>query len=563
MIVERWDTCEFSLDSGREYANPFADVRLISEFIHGETGKKYRVNGFYDGGATWRFRFMPTEHGVWKYRTSCDDPDLDGKCGAVECVEAVSPHLRGRLVTRGRHFFYEDGTPCFLISTRMSCHVSPPEVWTRAVDFLRERGVNRIFFMMGGVFGTVRRLYGEGPDFDRYDAERFRAIDAFIDALRLKGIVASPYFYYFNDGDQRKMTPEQDRAYLSYGMSRFGAYANVLPVLANEVEQKYTKNSRDTLKYNLESRDWCNEMGGYLKELAAFGQPVSVHSPMFMGENISAACPSYFTMLNDWPFPWTDCILKQVQLGSVGGARELWDDFRGFNKPLWNARAYARHNEILIKMRKYDMPVVDEEPGYEMAGYHQDDFMGGDNGYSVCSYNGMTPDTVLNSIWSAFTAGAYCMWGHLDTYEMGNPLQGIKRSVSPRYLRIISEFAQSFPYWEMEPMNEAVSAGDEIVDGQPFRTNFCLAKRGEIYIVFSANGGPIELYLEPGAPYRAERMDPRTGRRCGLGVVGGSPQTESTAITTTIQAPQTETITVTLTVEGREQVLILTRVSNG
>jgi hypothetical protein len=321
------------------------------------------------------------------------------------------------------------------------------------------------------------------------------------------------------------MTVEQDKAFIRYGMARFGAYANVMPVLANEVEQKYTKNSIKSTKYDLRSQKWCNEIGGYLAEQAVFGLPVSVHNPMFMGENISCVKPSFYTLIEDWPFPWADCIMKQVQIGSYGGASELWDDFQGYLKPEYNNRAYARHNDILVRLRRYNIPVINEEPGYEMAGYDQNDWLGGDNGYSGGSYNSMNPNHVLNTFWTAFTAGAYCMWGHFDTYEMEDPYRGIKRTNTPKYLKILHDFAITLKYWEMEPMNEAVSASEEIIEGKPYRTNFCLAKKGETYIVYSINGGRMEISLESGVQYKFEQINPRTGNRLDLGIVSEGKQT--------------------------------------
>ena len=77
-----------------------------------------------------------------------------------------------------------------------------------------------------------RYLFAPGPDYTRYNVEAFRAIDAFIDALRQADIVASPYLYY----DPRrevlwKMTPEQDRAYIRYAMARIGGFGNVMTTL--------------------------------------------------------------------------------------------------------------------------------------------------------------------------------------------------------------------------------------------------------------------------------------------------------------------------------------------
>ena len=48
----------------RTYGNPFADVTVQGRFC--SQGKEVTVDGFYDGGHTWRVRFMPdtAEHGL-------------------------------------------------------------------------------------------------------------------------------------------------------------------------------------------------------------------------------------------------------------------------------------------------------------------------------------------------------------------------------------------------------------------------------------------------------------------------------------------------------------------
>jgi hypothetical protein len=76
-----------------------------------------------------------------------------------------------------------------------------------------------------------------------------------------------------------------------------------------------------------------------------------------------------------------------------------------------------------------------------------------------------------------------------------------------------------------------------MVEGQPYRTNFCLAKVGEVYLIFSLNGGALMVTLSSGQTYNATQMDPRTGARTDLGPVEGGTQT--------------------LSVSGQEQVLLL------
>lgn len=146
-------------------------------------------------------------------------------------------------------------------------------------------------------------------------------------------------------------------------MARFGAYANVMPVFSNEVEQK--SNDRQVPRFDLSSHDWANRMGALLKSLAVFGAPVTVHNPM---ETRTAKNPGSFTLLWDWPFRWADFQLRQMQLGALGAAEGLGDDVAEPNDPVYNARAFARQNELLIGLRRFGVPIINEEPGYEMEG---------------------------------------------------------------------------------------------------------------------------------------------------------------------------------------------------
>jgi Domain of unknown function (DUF5060) len=512
--VERWDTCEFAFTAAHGYANPFGGVELRATWTHASTGQTLAVNGFYDGGSTWRLRFMPTELGEWRYVTRSDDAGLGGNEGTVTCVPPAQPYLHGPLMPRGYHFAHADGTPRFLLSTRVSCHWAAPSVWQPTVAFLKEHRINRVLFIMGGMHGTVHELYGSGPDFGTYDVGKFQAIDAFIDALRRADIIASPYFYYFNDRVQRGLTPAQDRAYLRYGMARFGAYANVMPVLSNEVEQRNT-DRRD--QYDLASHAWANEMGPYLAAQAVFGVPVTVHNPM---ETENAVRPGFYTLLRDWPFPWACCMLRQAQVGALGAASELRDDIPEQKTPVYDARAYARHNQLLIDLRRFGVPVVNEEPGYEMGGMNWDS-----KRLNPRPWNTQTAETLVPTFWTALTAGAYAMWGHAATYEMGDPLESIRKSPTPGRLRALHDLITTLPYPEMEPANGLVSPSEVVTEGVGYRTNFCLAQTGEVYLVFSLNGGALTLELASGGSYEAVRWDPRTGERTELGPVEGGRQT--------------------------------------
>ena len=506
--VERWDTYERSLDAAGSYANPFQDVTLTATFTH-TTGKTIHVDGFHDGGSVWKIRFMPTDLGKWTYATSSPDAGLNGKTGTLSCVAPAKPYLHGPLKVEGYHFAHADGTPRFLISTRLTCQFAPPSAWPPLITFLKENRINRVLFMMPGVDSkkdpvhTQRNLFAPGPDYARYHVEAFRAIDEFIDALRQADILASPYFYY----DPRRevmwnMTPEQDRAYIRYGMARLGAFSNVMPVLGNEIELK-TTNYKDPA-FDLKSHAWANEMGAFLKSRVVFGQPVSVHNPCW---HEFAVNPSYFTLLRDWPFAgWTDFILKQAQVGCIGTASAVSDSVPQPHTATYNERAYARHNQVLIDLRRFNQPVINEEPAYDMG--------------SKSAYASQTPETMRPTFWTAATAGAYTIWGNKSTYVTGDPLPPIKESLTPPYLRVLHDVMTDLPYGKMEPLNESVTPADVTLDGEAWRTNFALAKPGEVYLIYSLGGGTGTVTLAPG-PYSAVRIDPRDGTWTELGAVAG------------------------------------------
>ena len=113
------------------------------------------------------------------------------------------------------------------------------------------------------------------------------------------------------------------------------------------------------------------------------------------------------------------------------------------------------------------------------------------------------------------------MWGNPATYELDDPMDGLETCITPRYLRILHDLVSGLPYWEMEPANDVVAPGTSLVEGVGYRTNFCLAKSGQLYLVFSLNGGPLDLALAPGRSYHLTQVDPRTGRQTDLGKAEG------------------------------------------
>jgi len=95
------------------------DTDLVVE-LTSPSGKVFTVAGFWDGGVTWRVRFMPVEAGTWLYRTHSVPvlEGLDGKSGAFLCRQEAGntrflQHGAVRVSANGRFFEHADGTPFF------------------------------------------------------------------------------------------------------------------------------------------------------------------------------------------------------------------------------------------------------------------------------------------------------------------------------------------------------------------------------------------------------------------------------------------------------------------
>src|SRR5579885_134609 len=112
--VERWGVFEASLP-GPSSGNPFLEVRFGAHFRFGH--RVVDAEGFYDGGGTYRVRFMPDEPGEWSYTTFSNVAALDGKSGKFTVVAPSAKNHGPVRVRDTTHFAYEDGTPYVPIGT--------------------------------------------------------------------------------------------------------------------------------------------------------------------------------------------------------------------------------------------------------------------------------------------------------------------------------------------------------------------------------------------------------------------------------------------------------------
>lgn len=116
--VHTWEMLEVELIAETEYDNPYLDVDVWVD-LEGP-GFSKRIYGFWDGGASFKIRFVASLPGGWSWKSGASVPDhgLVGKTGRLtalpwsESEKLENPCRRGFLqpTPNGHAFQYADGT---------------------------------------------------------------------------------------------------------------------------------------------------------------------------------------------------------------------------------------------------------------------------------------------------------------------------------------------------------------------------------------------------------------------------------------------------------------------
>ena len=117
----KYDRFEYTFTSSKDYENALYDVSTFDITFSSPSGRVKTVRGFWDGGRTWKVRFMPDEIGQWTFRSISSDKGNSGLhevTGSFDCIESTSLmdiYQKGNLVQpKGTyHLSHADGTPFF------------------------------------------------------------------------------------------------------------------------------------------------------------------------------------------------------------------------------------------------------------------------------------------------------------------------------------------------------------------------------------------------------------------------------------------------------------------
>ena len=235
-VVPKWQRFEQSFRSSFVYSNALQDVSLRVAFIS-PMGETNEVDGFWDGGRTWRVRFSPDQAGRWQFKTACSDTDNDGlhnQTGEFICSANIGLtrfHKRGQVrVSPDRsHLEHMDRTPFFWLADTVwtAAREAEPKDW----QFYAQTRTRQLFTVaqwavapgedaknQSAYTGFAERI-AINPDF-------FKRLDTKLEVLSQAGILSAivPLREMQSPKDAATRLPDDQAALLvRYVVARWGA----------------------------------------------------------------------------------------------------------------------------------------------------------------------------------------------------------------------------------------------------------------------------------------------------------------------------------------------------
>lgn len=202
---------EWSLHNPTWEGNPYDLVARVA-FVHTESGKRRTTGMFYDGENVWKFRFTGTQEGEWRFTTSSEDADLDGKEGRVVIEPNPNAKAHGFLTHFGNKWGWEGTEEAFvpqLVMYAVPRHFyGKPEMVDADIEtFLVEHGFNGLHIPVWCAWFDIEEDgYDNLPEEANPDRRTFEALEMVITKVHAAGGMV--HLWAWGD-EQRHWTPNK------------------------------------------------------------------------------------------------------------------------------------------------------------------------------------------------------------------------------------------------------------------------------------------------------------------------------------------------------------------
>lgn len=286
--VPRWARFEVVFTHANRITDPYRDVALDVTYTRPD-GSTVAFWGFYDGGNTWRLRFMPDTVGTWRYEATLAETTATNPSGAATATrtvvtrrgefECVASDLPGPISVYAANpqWFGRRGGEAMLIR---ALHVGDrffAKNWddakrTAFLDWAQQQGYNTLS-IASHYLNRASPGRGEGWDTPRLwplDAAEYRRMERILDDLARRRFVVYPFAGFFGRDANFPGAHNEQTRYLRYTLARLGPAWNLL---LNVGGPEPLLRVRPYLTYAEVAR-----LGTEIARLDPFGHPISVHN---------------------------------------------------------------------------------------------------------------------------------------------------------------------------------------------------------------------------------------------------------------------------------------------
>lgn len=565
--LKQWHDVTLTLDGPYAHEldrkpNPFTDFQFEVTFTHA-SGLALKVPGYFaaDGnagetsaqaGTKWRVHFCPPEIGKWSYAVSfLGAPEIvSGKAKSVHSLYEVNGSLevgesdktfpdfraRGRLAYVGKHLLQFQGDQSYFLKAGADA----PETLMAFADFDNTRALNAKKCPVKTWSAHVQDWKEGDPS---WKGGKGKGLIGALNYLSSEECNAFSFLPYNVDGDGNNVWPfVEPREKLHYDCSKLDQWNVVFSHASAKglflhFKMQETENddhngkkkgkvaaALDGGKLGIERRLYCREL------IARFGHHLALNwnlgeentqshqQQVAMAEYIQEVDP-YDSSVVIHTYPNQQDKVYNPMLGK--------ETLMGIS--LQNSSVFDCHKQVLkwvTKSTEKGRPwaVAFDEPGDAQFG------MPADPGYPGMPEKGKFPsvdDCRKFALWGTLMAGGTGVEYYFGYKLPQNDLlceDWRSRDLSWDYCR----YALNFFREEKIPAGDMSNRNDLVGNGKNDNSKYCLAKEGELYLVYLPKGGESELKVSGGG-YAMAWFNPRTGEM--------SPEEE---FSSPLQAPDQE-----------------------
>lgn len=295
--AETWISEEITLESEKKYSDPFNDVD-VDLLLYGD-GKIYTIPAFWDGGNTWKVRFVCPAKGEWFFKTVCTDKEnssLHNRTGKIICEEYsgdLDIYKHGFVTTSygEKYFTYADGTPFFYLG---DTHWSMGGETIDMVKTICEKRVSQNFTVFQSE--PIDATFSMHDGITENDMEGFRINDEKFKIIADSGLVhANAQFFFpylmeilieYNGGysdkviaDGMKEVSDEAKHYLEkisrYWVARYSSYP-VMWTLGQEVDNDFYWNDTTHPDWNYINNPY-KLVAEYIAKYDPYTHPLTAH----------------------------------------------------------------------------------------------------------------------------------------------------------------------------------------------------------------------------------------------------------------------------------------------